>query len=165
MKVTLLLFSVLFSFTALSQDLKKSKPNEWRDDEVNNKFLIELYSEINKLDFNVDKNHASALAPLNRYVDAYIFGSIGEIKLIDEIMVLYFLKAYEADRNGNPNLMNVKCCTQSSPLLSLFIYNFYKSSESNPVHGLPIVHIYKWIVQSQSSFESIEIKELLDRLH
>lgn len=79
-------------------------------------------------------------------------------------MVLYFLKAFEADLKGNPNLINVKCCTQSSPILSLFVYHFYKISETSPLAGLSIVHIYNWILENQTSYKTQEIIKLIGRL-
>ena len=84
--------------------------------------------------------------------------------MMDDIVVLYFLKAIEANKAGNIELSNVRCCIHSSAILSIFIYHLYKIGDFNPTGGLSLRHIYVWILKNKEKYNNREIKAMIDKL-
>jgi len=162
MKNILLIISVFATVCVFGQNETVVKTEDWKENVVINSSLKEMFMEVVSLKIGGDQSHANALSPLNRFVDAFIFGSLGDLNETNDIVALYFLKAHQAYKKGNKSLINVRCCTHSSAVLSVFIYHYYKISGTNPIHGLRISHVNKWIVGNRSLFRNREVLELID---
>jgi|GEM_PF-3307950 len=82
-------------------------------------------------------------SPLFSVSDVMVASLTGDERL-DEITLLFLLKAYRNNITGDDYLYNLSCCYSQNPYLLLFVQHFYRISEIDPTTGLLLSDVYEW---------------------
>ena len=170
MTKTIIGLIILFSVSCSSQDFEKGYVNKdakskWKNIDGVNRSLEWLWNDVKMLQIKKEQNPIEIAKPLNKRVSAFIVGSLGEIKLVDDIYILFFLKMYKAQLEGNKNLSNASCCLSSSPILAQFTYHFYKKSNLDPTIGLMLEDIFNWITLNTEKNTTPEIVDIITKIN
>jgi hypothetical protein len=98
------------------------------------------------------------------YPRTIMVGSMFNEKIINEGIVLFFLKVYHNNLNGDGYLFNVSCCLDNNIYIMLFTMQYCKISGKDPSWSFMSPMVYEWVKNQPEYLKNKDIKKEVDEI-
>lgn len=83
---------------------------------------------------------------------------------IENSVILYFLKIYKNNLNGNSYGSNYSCCIDENIYNFTFYFIYHKISNRDPLNPLKPKDVFEWTKQQSKFLENQDIKTVVDSI-
>jgi len=133
--------SLKYPETNIMDTINKEK---WHNYSSVKRDINRLYKYIEDFSLNKNRNLKQFIQDIPVSPAAFIAASLANEEIVDEIVIMFYLKVYKNNLLGNDYMYNLSCNSNSNAFVLLFVQHFYKISNYDPTIGLLSKDVYNW---------------------